>query len=305
MEGACDTNAAELLLGLSSDAYFEVRRRAIAALEKVVRCTEPVLAASWLQRRYHALRKRAGNGPLLLPLALVQWLMGRNEAALQSLLAYYAGAEHPDPVALAMGARLARSLGLERQALLLLRDFTAAAHTNFTERKEAWSSGSINKRSSGGMTLLQVCGLVRLWEETLGLFDGMRVAGGGLGGGSWLDDSRAKYERARQWTEATDQAWQPAHPGWPGCRQDNKVARPEDEITDAVRRIVWFPRAWTEPMANWLACCHPVEHLRDLARGLVEQRKITEHAGFVLPVWNLTSPPALYKSETAGPSSDW
>ncbi len=267
-----DESASEILFELLGDSFLEVRRRAQDALAAQVKSLGPTRSRIWLAGKLRQLRDKAKFGPLLFKYAVVFMILGDDSAAYAQLEHLNRDVEEPDLLALHDSVLLAMRLGRKKDAARLARDFSQVSERYMQQRMTQWSTGAkVGKSARGWLTLRQVCGLMRIWKQTLQVFQSSSEKPEVFSSymslfGPWLKKSEISLNGLTSWLADEEKRWSKAHSNYRSCVApdqgvSSKVNSDDADLKD-LESLAIFAGGLTRPSIVWASCCHSNKSVR-------------------------------------------
>ncbi len=288
-----DEQCAGLLLAALADSFLEVRRQALRSLREVLERFGEVRSESWLHAKTAAIEAKARSGALLLKLAVLRALAGDKERALEMLMRETENTGSEDIFPGYLAARLSAELDNEKRAATMAKRFSDTVRQFCNDRVTAWREGGLAGSPNGWLTLRQLFGATRLWNEVLAPFGYGKVSKARISAfesflGPWLERSGNALDATRAFLDQAESGWASSHAGYDLSASRHGIGPRRDQAApgekEALSRLAFCGRTAALTSLSWAACCHPRKETRRLAASMKLQADLVSRVALLWPL---------------------
>ncbi|HUU02072.1 MAG TPA: hypothetical protein VM425_11560 [Myxococcota bacterium] len=288
-----DEQCADFLLAALADSFLEVRRQALRSLREVLEGLGKVRSESWLHAKTAAIEAKARSGVLLLKLAVLRALAGDKDQALLMLMRETENTGSEDIFPGYLAARLSAEFDNEKRAATVAKRFSDAARRFCNDRVTAWREGGLADSQNGWLTLRQLFGATRLWNEVLAPFGHGKVGKARISAfesflGPWLEQSGNVLDTTRAFLVQAESGWAGSHTGY-DLSKSRHVTEPRQNQAatfekEALSSLAFCGRTAALTSLSWAACCHPRKETRRLAATVKLQADLVRRVALLWPL---------------------
>jgi SAM-dependent methyltransferase len=284
---------ADFLLAAISNLFIEVRRRALCTLREVLKSMGKVRSESWLHGKIAPLEKKARGGTLLLKLGILLELAGDKDRALAIIMRETENSGSEDIFPDYLAARLSTELDNVKRAATMAKRFSEVADRFCKDRITAWREGHMTDSQNGWLTLRQLFGAIKLWNEVLrpfikGKFGKKPFPAFESFLGPWLTKSGSELELTKAFLDRAESGWADSHAGYHlsagphGTEQIREQATPDEK--EALSELAFCGRTTALKSISWSVCCHPRKMTRLLAASVKLQVDLLRSVALLWPL---------------------